>query len=58
MARKLIKKPQGLYTLSLLNTDNKVDMKISSAGIANTKINKAKQDKRTNTLQSNTTTTR
>ena len=31
-------------------------MKISSAGIANTKINKAKQDKRTNTLQSDTTT--
>ena len=28
---------------------------ISSAGIANTKMNKAKQDKRTNTLQSDTT---
>ena len=33
-------------------------MKILSAGIANTKINKAKQNKRTNTLQSNTSTSR
>ena len=33
-------------------------MKISSAEIANTKRNKAKQDKRTNTLQSDTTTSR
>ena len=26
MARKLIKKPQGLHTMSFLNTDNKVDI--------------------------------
>ena len=26
MARKQIKKPQGLYSMSLLNTDNKVDI--------------------------------
>ena len=30
MARKLIKKPQGLYTMSLLNTDNKVDLLIKT----------------------------
>ena len=41
MARKLIKKPQSLYTMSLLNTDDKVDIQnIPSAGIVNTKTNK------------------